>query len=263
MFCGRINIVKKRKIYKALMVDVDGTLINSEKSELISKKVKQAIIRSQLHISIVIASGRPLERVSFVFDELELVKPCIIGGGAQIVDPKTHKILWERPILDQDMPKILNIFKHLNEPILALDDKKESFYNGSLLKKPMGFYIPEIETQKADAIIQQLSQNTSLSLHKAVAYKPGHVALHITHAEANKNHATLKVAELLSLKSDAIIGIGDGYNDFPLFLACGLRIAVENGIDELKRRADYVAPSVTNDGVAHVIEKFVLPQTVN
>lgn len=245
------------------MLDVDGTLINSAKNEIISKKVKQAILRSNPHVSIAVASGRPLERVSFVFQELELANPCIIGGGAQIVDPKTHKVLWERPILDQDMPSILKIFKKLTEPILALDDTKESYYTGSSLKKPMGFYIPEIKTKKAEVIIKRLSKNKTLSLHKAVAYKNDHVALHITHAEANKKHATLKVAKLLKLNSNEIIGIGDGYNDFPLFHACGLRVALGNAIEELKKRADYVAPSVTNDGVAHVIEKFVLPTYTN
>lgn len=245
------------------MLDVDGTLINTEKNETISQKVKQAIIRSKPHVSVAIASGRPLERVRFIFDELELANPCIVSGGAQIIDPKTHKILWEQPILDQDMPEIYRVFKSLNEPILAVDGLTESLYAGNSLKKPMGFYITEIKTKKADALIEHFSQYQSLAVNKAVAYRDGHVALHITHAKANKQHATVKLAQLLSLTCDEIIGIGDGYNDFPLFHACGLRVAIGNAIDELKKRADYVAPSVTNDGVAHVIEKFILPTQIN
>ena len=41
-------------------------------------------------------------------------------------------------------------------------------------------------------------------------------------------------------------------------MACGLKVAMGNAIPELKEIADYVAPSVDDDGVADVIEKFIL-----
>ena len=52
--------------------------------------------------------------------------------------------------------------------------------------------------------------------------------------------------------------MGDGYNDFPLLMACGLKIAMGNAVPELKAIADFIAPSVEEDGVATVIEKFIL-----
>jgi len=95
-------------------------------------------------------------------------------------------------------------------------------------------------------------------LTKVVAYHEGCVALQITHKNATKHHAALKIAEFLNIKSNEMIGVGDGYNDFDLFKACGLRIAVGNAVDELKLMADYVAPDVKEDAIAHIIEKFVL-----
>ena len=44
----------------------------------------------------------------------------------------------------------------------------------------------------------------------------------------------------------------------PLLMACGLKVAMGNGVPELKEIADYVAPSVDEDGISDVIEKFVL-----
>lgn len=44
----------------------------------------------------------------------------------------------------------------------------------------------------------------------------------------------------------------------PLLMACGLRVAMGNAVEDLKAIADYIAPPVENDGVADVIEKFIL-----
>lgn len=57
-----------------------------------------------------------------------------------------------------------------------------------------------------------------------------------------------------------MIGVGDGYNDFPLLMSCGLKIAMGNAIEELKDIADYIAPSVDEDGLAKVIDKYYLNQ---
>ena len=41
--------------------------------------------------------------------------------------------------------------------------------------------------------------------------------------------------------------------------ACGLSIAMGNAAPEVKSIADFIAPSVSDDGLAVAIEDFVLP----
>lgn len=41
-------------------------------------------------------------------------------------------------------------------------------------------------------------------------------------------------------------------------MACGFKVAMGNAVDEVKAIADYIAPPVEEDGVADVIEKFIL-----
>ena len=41
-------------------------------------------------------------------------------------------------------------------------------------------------------------------------------------------------------------------------MACGLKIAMGDSVEDLKVIADYVAPTVEEDGLADVIEKFIL-----
>ncbi|MBI5619841.1 HAD hydrolase family protein, partial [Candidatus Gottesmanbacteria bacterium] len=83
-------------------------------------------------------------------------------------------------------------------------------------------------------------------------------SMEITHTDASKLHGIVEVARHLNIKTEEIIGVGDGYNDFPLLMASGLKIAMGNAVPELKEIADFVAPTVDEDGVATVIEKFIL-----
>jgi HAD superfamily hydrolase (TIGR01484 family) len=249
---------KVKHNYKALMMDVDGTLVINGGGNTISARVKNSIRDSQGKIHIGIASGRPLHQLAAIFDELRLQHPCVISGGAQIVDPISKKVLWEQALLPEDLQSVTFHLDKLDVKIWAVDNTEEVLYSpGMQLGNPLSFFIPKIKGDIADEIIAKLMHIPTLALTKVVAYDEGHIALHITHANATKHYATIKVAELLNVKSEDIIGVGDGYNDFPLFQACGLKIAVNNAVDGLKERADYIAPSVQDDAIAHVIERFV------
>lgn len=90
------------------------------------------------------------------------------------------------------------------------------------------------------------------------AWNSTYECLDITHEEVSKLHGIVDVAKLIGVETKDSIGVGDGHNDFPLLLACGLKIAMGNAVPELKAIADFVAPTVNEDGVAVVIEKFIL-----
>jgi hypothetical protein len=83
------------------------------------------------------------------------------------------------------------------------------------------------------------------------------MSINITDALASKLHGVVEVARMLHIKTEDIIGVGDGYVDFPLLMACGLKIAMGNAVPELKAIADFIAPTVDEDGVAVVIDKFI------
>ena len=61
---------------------------------------------------------------------------------------------------------------------------------------------------------------------------------------------------------DQVIAVGDNLNDIEMIEAAGLGIAMGNSPQELKDIADYVAPSNDEDGVAYVVEKFILSNSV-
>lgn len=155
--------------------------------------------------------------------------------------------------------KIGKLASSLSIQLTILDnDEIMMFSNKYVPKKPLHLWIHALTATRADEFTKRASHISTIAIHKLPSWKNGKIDLVITHAAATKQHAILEVAKLLKIETHDIIGVGDGYNDFPLLMACGLKVAMGNAVDELKAIADYVAPSVEEDGVADVIEKFVL-----
>jgi Cof subfamily protein (haloacid dehalogenase superfamily) len=75
---------------------------------------------------------------------------------------------------------------------------------------------------------------------------------------ANKRSGIEKIAEELNIKPHEIICIGDSGNDRHMIEYAGLGVAMGNAFPEIKEIADYVTFTNEDNGVAHVIEKFIL-----
>ena len=55
-----------------------------------------------------------------------------------------------------------------------------------------------------------------------------------------------------------MIACGDGFNDLSMIKYAGLGVAMQNAQEIVREHADYITRSNDNDGVAHVIEEFIL-----
>ena len=56
--------------------------------------------------------------------------------------------------------------------------------------------------------------------------------------------------------------MGDAMNDHEMVQAAGLGVAMANAVPALKEIADFVTLSNNDDGVKHVLDKFVLKKVV-
>lgn len=75
---------------------------------------------------------------------------------------------------------------------------------------------------------------------------------------SNKRSGLEKIAEQFKIKPCEIICIGDSGNDKQMIEYAGLGVAMGNAFQEIKEIADYVTLTNEENGVAHVIEKFIL-----
>ena len=247
--------------YKAIMVDIDGTLVAYNYNSLPTKRVQDAVRKASAHVTVCVTTGRSYPSTEPIVQSLNLHNGlAIVNNGAQVLDLGEKKVLYEKVLEPNDEEVIVQYLKshninfHINS--LTKDPKGHKEYYPKGLTK---IFTEEIFTEEeADRVIADLSHIPTITLTKGMHRDPHLFSIAIGHAEATKQHGIQQVAAILGVSTHEIIGIGDGYNDFPLLMACGLKVAMGNAVPDLKAIADYVAPSVDEDGVADVIEKYIL-----
>lgn len=108
----------------------------------------------------------------------------------------------------------------------------------------------------AEVISKALSGIKGISSSEVPSWVEHGVDIHITNKEATKEHAVEKLLDIIGVDKDKVIGVGDADNDVHLFKSVGHKVAMGNATDRLKKLADEVAPSVTEDGLAAIIQKY-------
>ena len=64
--------------------------------------------------------------------------------------------------------------------------------------------------------------------------------------------------EILGISREEMIACGDGYNDLSMIRFAGLGVAMGNAVLPVRNAADYITGTNDEDGVAQVVEKFML-----
>jgi HAD superfamily hydrolase (TIGR01484 family) len=82
----------------------------------------------------------------------------------------------------------------------------------------------------------------------------------ITDAGADKGRALRLVCQHLGVPPEEAMAVGDTAQDVPMFEAAGLGVAMGNAPEDVKARADAVAPSNAEGGVGWAIRRFVLEE---
>jgi hydroxymethylpyrimidine pyrophosphatase-like HAD family hydrolase len=158
------------------------------------------------------------------------------------------------------MKKAVEILRDSGIEFVVNDNEKDLEINESYKPyRPYNIFTrARYSEEKANKIRRMIKKIPGLKVNTTHAGTGDRFGLLVSHAEATKMHGIFEVQKLLKIKRSQTIGVGDSGNDFPLLMASGLKVAMGNAIPSLKDIADFVAPSVEDDGVADVIEKFIL-----
>ncbi len=246
---------------KAIVSDIDGTLTAIDPYALPTDKVTAAVKKvTQKGIHFSLASGRPFFLVEYLIKHLSLTSPVITDNGAVISNIK-GEILWEAVLDRKEAGQIIALTKKYKATRLSCDianiKNPVSIPANAKVRKVS---IHDLPPDEADNLIKKLEKEfKDLAIIRAASYKgQKYTDIYVSNAEATKQHAILKYAELLGISIKEIMGVGDGYNDFPLLMACGIKVAMGNAVPDIKSIADYIAPSVENDGMVNILEKYIL-----
>jgi hypothetical protein len=266
-----------------LVLDIDGTIAG--KSNDVREPVKQAIQKAQAKgIQVAIATGRMYCSALRFHQEVGSTLPLLAYQGAWIQDPATQKLYQHLPVSRTTAAQLLDYFE--TDALLTL--LSVHFYINDQLYVRQVTPETQIYAQRADIVpipvgdlrqvltseptkVLALSDDTEIieqllgSLRKQ--YTPAELYLtksvatffEATNPAANKGAAVRYLAEeILGLRAQNVMAIGDNFNDVEMLEYAGLGVAMGNAPVAVQAIAQWVAPSVEHDGAAAAIEAFVL-----
>lgn len=253
-------------MYKALLLDIDGTLIKYDYKALPTKKVVNAIKEAQKKITVCLVTGRSYGSTQRFLDVFEMHSGfVVVNNGANVVDISTKEIIYDQSLNKRTADAVAKLLRDEDIPFYLKCDAFEQAYDhghfgdDETFDKAYLFATDEFYSAgKIDRIINLLAKYNDITATRSRHKGVDKFGIHISHVNATKLHGIYAVIKKLNIDTSETIGIGDGYNDFPLLMASGFKVAMGNAIPDLKDVADYIAPSVSEDGVVDIIEKFVL-----
>ncbi|MBZ4663119.1 MAG: sugar-phosphatase [Caloramator sp.] len=268
-------------MYKLIALDMDGTLLNENKE--ISKSNLEAIqFARRKGIKIVLATGRPTKGIEKYLKELSLIDEneyAVSYNGAIVQEVKSGKIIAQNVMSLDDLKQLYNLSKELNVNIHALTPNScitPKINQYSELEATMNNIPLEIvdfdAIDKNTTIVKIMFVDPEEKLNKVIESLPKELYdkytivrsapffLEFLNNKVNKGFGVRLLAEKLGIKPSEIICIGDAENDIHMIEYAGLGIAMGNAFPEVKKKADYVTKTNEEDGVAHVIKKFVLKE---
>lgn len=264
---------------KAIFIDIDGTLRNSER-ELSIKTINTIKKVTENGILVILCSGRPRKYTEKISRECFASKYIITSSGGNIFDYEQNKVLYinkmdkeaiiklydianpadVRFIMNVGEGRVVNKVKHPDQEIKLGEDIRSFVYNNDVVQCT----IADSDFDKIKNLIPKLEQVENVEIknrHKSlldIKFKDDKtIFCDIANIDCNKGTAIKKLLEILNIKKEEAIAIGDDNNDLSMFEQVGYKVAVANAIDIVKEKADEITLSNDDDGVAVFLEKLL------
>ena len=249
-----------------IITDLDRSLLNDERQitgyteNVFRECIKNGII-------VVFATARPL-RATKIFYESILPHAMIYNNGATVhVNNRQIYQCGIKPNAAKDL--LDNILKYDSKANLAIESNDQIYANfdvstiwAGIVSREMDMEnFPETEIDKV--IIEMDSIEKIKPIEKLL---PEGLYLEISEGKlglimskgATKWNAVKELLKYYKIEIENTIAFGDDYNDLEMIRNCGIGIAMENGIDEVKKNAKYICGNNEEDGIAKWIEGNVL-----
>jgi hypothetical protein len=268
--------------YKLIAVDLDGTLLNSERK--VSAVNRAALGRAAAAgIRIMISSGRVLpeaERCVVGVDSVSLVSGC---NGAIIRDLSSGEVIYSRALDFASCSSIIGELKAAKVFFSVYGEDTVYFEKTTLKRFPVlapfveGMACPRVT---ADDLVAELEKRGAPTYKIfAMSLGAGEIGplrarfstrgdmelsssyannIELTAKGVDKGNALRVVGSRFGILSEEMIAVGDGENDLSMLAAAGLPIAMGNASPEVQRAAKIVTSSNTEDGVAVAIDRYAL-----
>lgn len=264
---------------RLVAVDVDGTLVTADQRVL--PRVQAAAQRALEHgIQLVLCTGRAPGECWYILDALPQIRYAVTQTGAIAQDLKTDETLYHCPLSPDDARLI---YSHVRRY-----DGLVNFFSGGIVynsKEQMArferYYPADFRwlfeqshefVDDLDAMVagwgkpveklyvpfssQEECERAMADLTKLPYFVTGagYVDLEVMNPNTSKGIALAALCKKLGVPPKQVMAIGDSGNDAAMLDFAGVGVAMGNGEEALKQKADLIAPTNEEGGVADMLE---------
>lgn len=265
---------------KALVLDIDGTLTNSQKEITPVTRASILAILERGH-KCVLASGRPTFGMRRYERELELKRYggyLISHNGARVISCGTGEAIYEKPLPLTALPGLYEfaarhgcgLATHLDDTVISAFSPDEyvaleARINGMPVRHVEdfpGFVDFEIYKcfmtagpERAAALegMLQTLYGDVVSVYRSEPY-----FIEIAPKGVGKGDSLRRLMAHMGVDREDVVCCGDGFNDISMMRCAGVGVAMGNARQAVKDAADYVVGDNDTDGLAEVIRRFFL-----
>ncbi|GIP40745.1 5-amino-6-(5-phospho-D-ribitylamino)uracil phosphatase YcsE [Paenibacillus sp. J31TS4] len=239
--------------YKVIALDMDGTVLNS--SHAISPENRKWIDKAiEAGITVMFSTGRGVQSVQKYVEELNLQSPMVSVNGSEVW--KAPGVLFKRHLMETEWIKWLHgiaathgtwFWGYAVEGLFNKDHWTDNLDDKQWLK--FGFMTDDAE--KLALIRGVLEERELFEITNSNVNN-----LEINPRGISKASGIMDVCNLLGVKMEEVMAMGDSLNDLTMIKESGLGIAMGNAQEELKLAANAVTATNNEDGVALAIRKY-------
>ena len=260
---------------QALACDLDRTLIGED--AVLRPRTLAAIAAARgAGIHVVLVTGRMFQSVRRYALAAGITDPVVCYQGAVVADPTTGAFLRHVPMPEPEAREVITAIEALGYTILVyVDDElyvsretpESDEYAGfqHLVVHPVGdllAWLPKAPTKlvtvgdprRLDGLEAEMKSRFDGRLY--VSKSLPHF-LEFASPSVHKGTGLDFVSERLGFTRDEAVAFGDGENDVELLEWAGYAVAVANAHRKVLAVADFVCPSVDEEGVAQVVESYL------
>lgn len=270
--------------YKLIGLDLDGTLLRSDKSlEKSTIKLLEELSKKGIHI--VPITGRPLSGVPQAVREIDGVDYIISNNGSKTVDNKTGADIFSLAMTNEQSCEVITQVKKTGAMFEVFTNhfgycEKSVFehYKDEFAGTVVGDYI--FSSRKKIDSIDALFDNTSNEADEVFIICKDEADrerikkhtdkisdiqycmladrfLEITKAGTDKGTALQMLCKHLGIDLNEVIAFGDGENDLQFLQKAGTAVAMGNAVDCVKEMADIITDTNDNNGVEKALKDLI------
>ncbi|MDT2673834.1 HAD family hydrolase [Enterococcus dongliensis] len=254
---------------KLIALDIDGTLLSSQRKPLDSTVKALKALRQAGHL-VIIATGRSRLLAGSVIHQLGCTNYIICNGSAAFLDhEQVYKHTLDREVLTRmidfaserkvdialfgldsfarvtrfDEPKVLEAMGSFGQ---KAPDYEENYFSQHEVYQGCAFY-----DQSKDAEFE-----AAFPEFRLVRWHENSVD--IIPNPGSKAQTILALAKRVGIKPENIVTFGDGNNDIEMLNLAGTGVAMGNAATHVKEAANLVTDTNDQDGIYKALRKLEL-----